>query len=259
MIRRYGHIRDTRRPTGLVSHRFLVGTGSGSTDVLLSADVLDQGGTSSCTGFGHFARLIDVRARFLGYEGASATSSRWGYTLGRERMLGDPNAKLADEGCMPSSVVEGGQNEGALPELAFPFSEDPTVLNARVALRELEAARTFRIADVAVLEESGDACVRTTIGALSAGFPVAFGMEVDQSYEDLGADDIYEGPTGLSRGRHSQAVVGYVGGVFVVAGSWGRLFGRGGFARMAPSFFARPDATYDRYIAHVVPFMKVAA
>jgi hypothetical protein len=258
LTRRFGHIRDTHRPTGLTTHAALVGSASTTADVLLSADVLDQRGTSSCTGYGHFARLIDVRARFLGYQGAAASSARWGYTLGRERMLADPKAVLTDDGCMPSWVIEGGRSEGALSEDACPFSDDPAVLNARLSFGQLQHARGFRIADVAVIEDTGDACVRAMCAALAAGFPIGFGMQVDQSYEDLGPNDVYEGPNGPSKGGHSQAVVGYVRGVFIVAGSWGRGFADGGFAKIAPSFFARADATFDRYIAHVVPFMRAA-
>src|SRR5439155_12149657 len=147
------------------------------------ADVLDQRGTSGCTGYGHFARLIDVRARVLGYQGAAASSPRWGYTLGRERMLADPGVPLTDDGCMPACVIEGARDEGALPEDAFPFTEDPAFLNARISMRELADARSFRVAEIAVIEEVGNACVRATRSALAAGFPIGFGTQVDQSYE----------------------------------------------------------------------------
>jgi hypothetical protein len=174
-------------------------------------------------------------------------------------MLDDPHAALNDGGCQPACVVEAGRFEGALSEQAFPFSEDPVLLNRRVSFRELENARNYRIADIAVIEETGDAGVQVIRNALAAGFPIGFGMEVDQSYEALGPNDIYEGPNGPALGGHSQAVVGYVGGVFIVAGSWGAGFANGGFAKIAPSFFARPGATYDRYIAHVVPCVPRAA
>lgn len=199
-----------------------VGTG----DVDNSAaggDVLDQGDTSQCTG------EATAGACMVASCGAGKYPSHRGlYAGGRARERSRRADALTDDGAMIADVVAHAVASGIFPKDDRDDDGAGVALTGDVndenALDEVEAQVKLSAADVGPIEDA--ARFASIIATLRAGGAVVFGMSVDQAYEMLGpSSSPYPGASGPSLGLHAQAIVGYVGGLFLVRGSWGKSFG----------------------------------
>jgi hypothetical protein len=185
----------------------------------------DQGGTSSCVGQA-FATAIETLAHVSGnpIERPSALAA---YTGGR--LLGEPHRPLVDGGSRPLDVLAALSTYGLVRESRFPFSE--AGVNAPLPMDVFQhGADALLAAHYRITSDVANALRQT----LFSGFVPVFAMEVDEAFMDLG-DELYA-PGGASLGLHMQAIVGYSRGEFLIAGSWGRSWARGGFARISADF-----------------------
>lgn len=164
--------------------------------------VQDQKTTSECTGFA-FRRAIDTR---LGFDGVAYEphSCQGIYTIGRclqrARMPWGPSEPLADDGAIPSDVAEGCA-KGVPTEKAWPF--DPATVNDDPRLDEMLDAARFVVKEIYRIEAVGSDRVRAVMAAIAAGYPVVFGTEVDQRFEDYdGRDLVLPSLPGRSLGGH---------------------------------------------------------
>lgn len=239
-MRPLGHIPDTRRPVGSVHHSALVGAVVVPPTALVPYVVDDQGG-QDCTG--SYGKLVESWAAARGLP-CAPVSRRFTYTLGR--MTGDPQGRLADVGAQPADVVDGMRTFGVVPETAWP-GDDPTVINAPCDLFALELATTFRVDQIAPIEDAGDTRCTAMRTALAAGFPVGVGMCVDALFESWAGGMVYDGPTGPSLGGHAVRICGYRPGAFLLVNSWGAMWGDAGCAWVSDAFIGS-GAVFDPYI-----------
>lgn len=192
----------------------------------------DQGSTSSCVGQA-FATAIETRSHISGNP-IERPSSRVAYTGGR--LLGAPHRPLSDDGSRPLDVVSALATYGLVAESRVPFSEatinDPLPLDVFQHGADALLGAHYRIVDDVA---------RSVRQAIAAGYVPVFAMEVDDAFMDLGAE-LYV-PGGAPLGLHMQAIVGYSPGEFLVAGSWGRSWARGGFARISADFVDSPKCS----------------
>lgn len=246
-MRALGHIRDDERPAGIVHHEHLVGGVFVPESVTLPARIDDQQG-QSCTG--SYGLLVESFCAARGIA-CDPVSRRFTYTLGRE--LANPDAAIVDVGARPSAVVDGLRTFGVVPELVWP-SGDLANINEPLDFFSLEKALTFRVNDIAVIEEDGEARCAAIRQALAAGFPVALGMYTDSAFESWRGEGVYDGNGG--GGGHAVRICAYRGdGAFGLYNSWGPFWGLDGMAWVSPRFIGGPNV-FDAYLMSFAPAVK---
>ena len=74
-----------------------------------------------------------------------------------------------------------------------------------------------------------------------AGYPLFFGVDIDQAFQDLKAGDIYTAKAGKSYGGHAMVCVGYDDAkkAFKIANSWGPTWADNGFTWIDYTFFTK--------------------
>ena len=252
----HAHVRSAKR--GLAH---LIGT---SISVPAKASLLgytpamrDQGGTSSCTGFA-FWRAIDTR---LGFDGVKVTphSPQGIYTIGRcldrGRFPEGATEPLGDNGAMPSDVADGCRRYGVPTEQVWPFN--PATINDEPSLDELLNAGGFVVKELYRIDAVGADRVRALQAAIAAGYPVVFGTDVDQAFEDYSGKGLVA-PSRRSLGGHmlcgglayETLPSGEV--VFTGANSWGTSWGDAGFFHYDDAFLADPQLD-DIYAVEIAP------
>lgn len=256
IARKYGHIRDDnrRRSPSLMK---LVKATTLPTTVDLSKYVEaihDQGQVSCCVGMAT-ARAIDMRAKIVGISNEPYPSELGIYAIAR--IVARRNAKqaLVDEGCMPADAAQGIALWGIEPEGAWPFDE--AAVNLVPPLDVFIKSAAYHVQGFYAIESTGDQLCADIRQALAAGYPISFGQQVDQKFEDY-VSGVMGPNTGPSLGGHMTNIVGYEpGNVFICLNSWGPAWGDVGFYRCSAERITT-DA-YDFYAAHVAPDMQEAA
>ncbi len=238
---KYGHIADHEHDVASdLRHRHIGALLGASSSALPESvdhshhllEVPDQGGTSSCVGQA-FATAIFIRAAIAGNP-IPRPSPKAIYDMAR--LVDAPRESLHDEGSRPRAAILGLQDYGMVAESRWPLTDanvnQPPPLD--VFQHGLDAMLTgyYRIG-------SGPGAATLIRQALAKGFIPAFAMDVDMAYEQLGRDEVYDGPKGPLLGGHMQAFSGYGPGYFIVAGSWSSAFARDGFARVTDAFVER--------------------
>lgn len=241
-MRALGHIRDDERPAGLVHHEHLVGGVFVPESVTLPARIDDQQG-QSCTG--SYALLVESFCAARGIA-CDPVSRRFTYTLGRQ--LG--GGELRDVGARPRDIVSGMRDVGIVAEATCP-SGDLAQINNPVEFFAIERAITYRVKNIAVIEEDGEARCAAIRQALAAGFPVALGLYTDPAFEAWRGDGVYDGNGG--GGGHAVRVCAYRGdGAFGLFNSWGPYWGLDGMAWVSPRFIGGPNV-FDAYLMSFAP------
>ncbi len=237
-MRALGHIRDDERPAGVVHPDHLVGGIFVPESVTLPARIDDQQG-QSCTG--SYALLVESFCAARGIP-CDPVSRRFTYTLGRQ--LVNPGVAIVDVGARPSAVVDGMRTFGVVPEPVCP-SGDLANINEPLDFFALERALTFRVKDIAVIEDEGEARCAAIRQALAASYPVGMGIYVDDAFEGWRGEDVYDGNGG--GGGHALRIVGYKPGAFLIANSWSaESWGFRGFCWMSDRFIGGPNV-FDVY------------
>lgn len=206
--------------------------------------IFDQIIFSDCVGWA-FAQSIATRCAAAGTPiplpapGAIYTHARAAERA--QRGVAPTAEKLIDNGCMPQLAVLGMQTFGVPSNDRWPL--DATTINAEPSAMQLEYASQFLLTGYYRIDSEGDARLDDIRHAIASGFPVAFGTQVDQAFEDYTGKDALGAPDDASLlGGHMMHVIAYFAdGTFLIVNQWGKSWGQMGMARVKPSFFTNPN------------------
>jgi C1A family cysteine protease len=188
-------------------------------------EIYDQGQTSSCVAQAA-ARCIEISLAQMGVRGTP--SRRAIYAMGRIRG-GEHAFQLHDEGTIPSSAVAAMSDWGVCKEDKWPWAEAD--VNQPLPWDIIEKSAAYLVTGWEKIDRRPEAVKKV----ISSGYPVMFGMPVDEAYENY-VSGIYPGLTGKELGGHMQTVLAYEGDIFTVCNSWGQSWGEQGFSRMPASW-----------------------
>ncbi|MDX0973779.1 hypothetical protein GOL39_28655 [Sinorhizobium medicae] len=152
--------------------------------------------------------------------------------------------------CKGGTYIEDALNlvraKGAASIADFPYYTDSC--DHKPSSFVEQSARPFNIADWRRVNALDITEVKTQI---AAGFPVVIGIIVDDSFQRLGYNQIYEAPDNVNPGGHAMVIVGYddANNAFKVINSWGTNWGTDGygwidyqtFVRMQPRGYVSQD------------------
>jgi len=239
--------RDFRAGAMLGAPRGLYAEAMGLLDYF-DGHVKDQKATSACVGFACYTgielRLAKLGVKFHG-------SEMGGYTLGRMLGLSD-GERLVDDGSLARLVLKGVKDFGVIEQSAWPFSDDPKIVNKELPLDVYQNASARHMSAWYRLDKPGYGKLDQICQAVAMGHPVPFAVTVDQRFMELSGKKPVEGFDPATRvGGHMMLVVGYttVGGkrLFRVLNSWGSGWGDGGFCWMTEA--AMLDETAGDFFA----------
>lgn len=212
--------------------------------VTMIDQVFDQKRTSSC-----FAQAAAVCIQVcLRMRGTMDTPSRRAiYAMGQV-MGGSDAFDLRDEGTVPMLGVRAMEKWGICSETFWPW--DDKLINEPVPWDVVKDAAEFVVTGWEKLPLDKESIKI----AIASGYPVMFGMPVDQAYEEY-ESGIYQGVTGPVLGGHMQTIVAYDGDVFQVLNSWSERFGEKGYSRM-PSSWLFGGRCSDFYALESTPIQR---
>lgn len=216
--------------------------------------IYDQLQTSSCVGWA-FAQAVMLRCAVVGTP-IGLPSPEAIYLIARaleRKLLGLTAAQspLQDNGSQPSLAVQGMAELGIPSNLAWPF--DPSTINTEPNLEELEVASAFKMQGAYRINSDGDQRVQDVKQAISSGYPVAIGTQVDQAFEDYsGGSAIITAPNPAHLlGGHMMHLVGYRSdGAFRGVNQWGGSWGDRGLY-WADASFVMSQYLSDIYVITV--------
>lgn len=186
--------------------------------------VYDQGPLGSCTGQSVGAGLEYLARRVDLHDGTpSRLALYFDGRAARGHVGEDDGAALAD-------VVAAAAVRGFASEDLWPYEVDRFARAPSMAYRE--RAQHTRLVNAEPLAHD----LGTLLSTLAAGHPIAFGVEVFESFEHIGADGLVPLPESgeLALGGHAMLAVGYdrEAGYFLVRNSWGEGWGDEGYCWM---------------------------
>jgi len=208
--------------------------------------IADQVETSTCTGQG-IGGAIDCRLRKMGRHDAPLVSRQGIYTIGRSIDRVSTKTPLSDDGANPSQVMRGLRQWGVPTSDRWPF--DPATVNEELPWDVLQEASAFEITAWWQIYSSGKSRIEEMCQALAAGYPVAFGVDVDRPFEDAsGPKPIHSLDPTKSLGGHMMHAVGYrtVNGARQIrcVNSWGVGWGDRGLYWAEEPFFLNASGIY---------------
>lgn len=164
-----------------------------------------QRNTSACVGFA-LARAIQMSLWVQGYTSAPMPNALDLYVKGRRQQYAGMGIEelppLRDEGSFPRLVMQACRAAGFIPEESWPF--DPAHVNDDVPPFALAVSYGQRELSYYRVEGAGQARIDAMVYALSAGFPVIFGMRVDRPFLD------HYSPTPIKQVDASQVIGGHM-------------------------------------------------
>lgn len=192
--------------------------------------VKNQTVTSSCVGQA-IASAVDIRQRVLGIQsGEPSSSGIYGIARAMGRLSKD--SPLTDEGCYPRLAMKGCQQWGIPLESVWPFDESK--INDELPWDALQNASAAKLQSFYQIDEQGYGRIRAIQNALVHKYPVVFGQEVDQAFEDYNGKGVISDLTTPSLGSHYTVLTEYrtnaSGDIeFLDLNSWGVDYGLNGF------------------------------
>ena len=183
--------------------------------------ILDQGATSSCVAQA-LAGALRIAHAVRG-EPIELVSRLYLYSNARH-YTGD---ERRDDGTYPRNAMRGLVKYGAPPESEWPFlarmvNQAPS-WNAYRAGFDARGPRAYYW-----IQSSGNARLNDVRRAIASGYPVTFGMRVDDAFLDPGGGFVVDAPSGPMVGGHAMFLIGYEGELFRVVNSWGSGWRDGG-------------------------------
>jgi len=195
--------------------------------------------TSSCVGWA-FAQAVQLRCAVAGTP-IPMPSPEAIYVAGRaeERKLAGltpAQSPLQDNGTQPSLAVAGMGEIGIPSMTAWPF--DPATINDEPNLEELEVASAFKLTGIARVQSTDSQRLADIRQAISSGYPVAIGTQVDQAFEDYNGKGLIQAPDpNALLGGHMMHLVGYrADGAFRGVNQWGTSWGDSGLYWASPEW-----------------------
>lgn len=199
----------------------------------LVPSVRDQRSTSMCVGF-TIARLLDVRARVLKTPLQVYPSAQGIYSAARARSAAGPTVPLEDTGCAPRDAAQSLTEIGWCGEDVIPF--DPAAVNDRMTWSEFRDASDVRMTGYYKITSDGEERWDDLRRALSQGFPVGIGVEVDTAFENWGGSGVLDTPAVSTLGGHMLPILGYDGETVTGPNSWGTSWGAQGWFRASKAW-----------------------
>lgn len=208
---------------------------------------LDQGPTSACVGKS-IKGAIATRRKLLGMNNPKIPreqwerlpSSRWPYWGGRTTH----NAETLDGGTHIRGACRAMAFLGVCPEDIMPFI--PEEINTPPSWNAFRAAYDQRwVQGYYRVLTSGEERIKEMKQALTAGFPIVFGMQVDSSWIGYNSGVIERSDTSKIIGGHATFLYGYQDGVFLGQNSWGAGWG------LAGRYQLREAALTDSHVADI--------
>jgi C1A family cysteine protease len=230
------------RSPGLRASHVLAGVApADSADCSSLVKILNQGGLGSCTA-NAIAQMI--RAAMLSAGAGPDTeflSRLWAYTMA----LASNGNFGQDVGTYLGSVMDDLATFGFPKESRWPY--DISTFGQKPSLDCYHDAFDQRSKQPGVdyhqIVETGEARLQVIKQALTLGKLVAFGTPVTQKFCSEQPTDVIDcpGPDDEIAGGHAEVVAGYekdsrYGERYLIAGSWGKEFGNGGFYWYSPSY-----------------------
>ncbi len=214
--------------------------------------VRDQFSSNSCVGQS-MAAAIDIRHRKLGRWQEPLTSESSIYTFARVLARATPDDPLLDIGCYPRKAARGVREWGIVSREQWPLDE--STIDAELPLDVLMTASAHRLTEWRRIDTWGQSLLDGICQAISAGFPVPFGLEVDAPFLEFSGKDILGAPGSDRRGGHMLLIVAYRTNSrgrreFLILNSWGSLWGDGGFVWVDEEFVLDSTAG-DFYIVQL--------
>ena len=213
--------------------------------------VQDQGSTNSCVGQA-LATAIEIRLRKMGYLTAPRPSALGIYGYGRALSRRSPTDKLADLGCFPRPAMTGLRDWGVPTEVAWPF--DASKVNDELPWDVHQQSSAFRVQAWYRIDALGRERVDAICSALSQGYPVVFGVSIDEAFLSHTGKALVGAPTGAIIGGHMMVLVGYstTNAKRTLRGinSWGESWGDHG-AFNASESLVRHAGAGDFYVIQV--------
>lgn len=241
--RRYGHLQDVEDARDFPVSRLVGATASGglsSVDfVPLLAPMRDQLNTASCGGEAT-GRALDTVAKIAG------KPIPYPSTLGIYYAARALDPMVTDSGIFPRTLFQQISRRGVFAEKDWPF--DPAKVNEEPPWHLWGAGVQALVSGYYRVPNNAEAIRH----ALRSGYPLFFGMSVDDAYETYHGTGTYAGLTGPSKGGHAQCIVGFDGDRMHVCNSWGAAWGHGGLSWIWDQFF-ETDFVYDIYAVTVAP------
>ena len=209
-------------------------------------EIANQGPTQSCVGHG-IGGAIDTRLRKMGRWDAPRSSYEAIYTFARAVARLNPAEKLRDQGSFPRQAMKGVKTWGVPSAKRWPF--DPATINDDLPWDVMQEASSFTVGAWWRIDSFGKEKVEDICQALSSGYPVAFGVEVDKAFLDHVGTNPVGGPDPATIvGGHMMYAVGYktVNGERVIrcVNSWGTGWGDSGFFWATEAFFRTATDLY---------------
>lgn len=208
--------------------------------------IWDQGQTSSCVGWA-FAQGIQLRLS-VAQTPISLPSPAAIYTFARAKSRTNPDTLLTDTGSVPGYAALGLGEWGCPPLTAWAF--DPATINDEPKFEDLEIASAFKFNGLYRIGSTGAERLTEIRQAISNGYPVVFGTDVDQAFEDYagGAKPITAPDPNNLLGGHMMHFLGYTAdGRFRLRNQWSDSWGDYGLAWVDESFVTAPQLG-DMYV-----------
>jgi hypothetical protein len=153
-------------------------------------EIMDQGGTSSCTGHatsaGIATTVLAQAARNVPIEGIPLPPSPDGlYRIGRceERLLAGDNGPLLDVGTIPSAVMRGMSEVGVRPMGSRVFGRnsdvDPATVNNEPTAEELDADAKGLVVGEYEIDPTADDFIALLRATLTKGFSICVAIFAD--------------------------------------------------------------------------------
>jgi hypothetical protein len=204
----------------------------------------DQGSTSSCVANAGSAAIY-TRWRALGYE-ITKPSVLFLYSIARATH----NAEESDEGTYIRGLCRAMRVMGIAPDNVMPFN--PAQINTRPNWTAIRAAYDQRnLSGYYSIQGTGQDRISKIQAALVAGYPVVFGLDLDQSWQDY-QGGVLKTPKEPLIGGHATFLYGYGNGLFFGQNSWGTAWGEHGRYRIEEAALASEYAS-DIWVLDTVP------
>jgi C1A family cysteine protease len=201
-------------------------------DVDLSPYCVDmnQHALSSCVG-NATVESLEILNNIAGYKPVPL-SRLFVYNMARIR-----NGNLdKDAGTFIRTAFDVLSRFGVCDEYLWPYDEK--LVYTSPSIKAQRQAVGHRIHSYYRIDSTGDQRCQDIIAALHSGHPVVFGTMVGESFTSVSDRTPVDVPAPTERilGGHAMAIVGYLGGNFLIKNSWGTGWGSHGLCLMTPAY-----------------------
>lgn len=159
-------------------------------------------------------------------------------------------AQDRDEGTIIRLAMTTLSSLGTCSEETWPYA--PSNVFVRPPWRAYREAYANRIGRYELISGRGVDRIAACVDALEGGYPIAFGMDITQSFvNDRTGHPYFTGP---SVGGHAMLIVGYKRAAreFIIRNSWSESWGDSGYCYLHESALDDRDA-FDFWVPHEAP------